>query len=88
MYAMLCTKPDIVFVVSVMSRYQAYPWEKHWLAIKLVLKYLRRTKDLVLSYGCQELNIQEYSYSDFQSDIDNRKSTSSFILMCNGRAVS
>ena len=72
MYAMLCTRPDIANVVSVTSRYQAYPGEKHWSAIKSVLKYLRITKDLVLSFGCQELNIQEYSYSDFQSDIDDR----------------
>ena len=89
MYAMLCTRPDIAYAVSVTSRYQADPRERHWSTVKSILKYLRRTKDLILSYGCsEELNIQGYTDSDFQSDIDDRKSTSGFIFICNGGAVS
>ena len=88
MYAMLCTRPDIAYAVSVTSRYQANPGEKHWSAVKTILKYLRRTKDLILSYGSQELSIHGYSDSDFQSDVDDRKSTSGFIFLCNGGAVS
>ena len=89
MYAMLCTRPDIAYAVSVTSRYQADPGERHWSTVKSILKYLRRTKDLILSYGCsEELNIQGYTDSDFQSDIDDRKSTSGFIFICNGGAVS
>ena len=88
MYAMLCTRPDIAYAVSVTSRYQANPGERHWTAVKSILKYLRRTKDLILSYGCPEMNIEGYSDSDFQSDLDDRKSTSGFIFTCNGGAVS
>ena len=40
MYAMLCTRPDISFVVGVMSRYQSNPGMKHWTTINHVLKYL------------------------------------------------
>ena len=29
MYAMLCTRPDICFVVDMVSRYQSYPGEEH-----------------------------------------------------------
>ncbi|KAM1690668.1 hypothetical protein ACFXTN_029555 [Malus domestica] len=51
MYAMICTRPNIAYAVSVTSRYQSNPGSEHWAAIKTVLKYLRRTKDMFLVYG-------------------------------------
>ncbi|XP_031266392.1 secreted RxLR effector protein 161-like [Pistacia vera] len=85
---MLCTRPDIAYVVSVTSRYQSKLGEKHWSDVKTILKYLKRTKDVILSYGGLELKIDGYSDSDFQSDVDDRKSTFEFIFTCNGDAVS
>ncbi|XP_044475753.1 secreted RxLR effector protein 161-like [Mangifera indica] len=88
MYAMLCTRPDIAFAVSAVSKYQSNPGERHWTTVKAILKYLRRTKELILGYGGSELTLKGYSDSDFQSDVDDRKSTSAFIFVCNGGAVS
>ena len=51
MYAILCTRPDVLFTLSVTSRYQSNYGEEHWAAVKTILKYLRRTKDLFLVYG-------------------------------------
>src|SRR3954465_5009998 len=51
MYAMQCTRPDVALAVSQTNRYQSNPGMDHWIAIKNVLQYLRRTKDLVLVYG-------------------------------------
>jgi hypothetical protein len=51
MYAMLCTRPDVSYALSVTSRYQADPGLEHWNAAKNILKYLRRTKDMFLVYG-------------------------------------
>ena len=51
MYAMLCTRPDVSYALSVTSRYQSNPGEGHWIAVKNILKYLRRTKDAILVYG-------------------------------------
>ena len=78
MYAMLCTRPDIAHAVSVTSRYQSNPGEEHWTAVKNIFKYLRRTKDLFLTYGEGELKIEGFRDSDFQSDVDDRKSISGF----------
>src|SRR5215467_5511005 len=88
MYAMLCTRPDIAHAVSVTSRYQSNPGMEHWVVVKNILKYLRRTKDLFLVFGGGELKLQGFTNSDFQSDLDDRKSTSGFIYTCNGGAVS
>ena len=61
---------------------------EHWIAVKNILKYLRRTKDLFLIYGGGDLQLDGYTDSDFQSDIDDRKSTSGYVFICNGGAVS
>ena len=54
---MLCTRPDVAFALSVTSRFQANPCESHWEAVKCILKYFRRTKDLFLVYGGEELKL-------------------------------
>ena len=88
MYAMLCTRPDIAHAVSVTSRYQSNPGKEYWTSVKCILKYLRRTKDMFLVFGNGELQIQGYTDSNFMSDIDDRKSTSGSLFICNGGAVS
>ena len=37
--------------MSVTSRYQSNPDEEYWIAVKNILKYLRRNKDLFLVFG-------------------------------------
>ncbi|KAL4281328.1 hypothetical protein GQ457_03G021410 [Hibiscus cannabinus] len=54
MYAMICTRPDLSYALSMTSRYQANPGEGHWTTVKNILKYLRRTKDVFLVYGGEE----------------------------------
>jgi putative NADH-flavin reductase len=62
MYAMICTGPDVSYVVSVISRYQSNPGEAHWVAVKNILKYLQRTKDKFLVYGgSKELVVNGYT---------------------------
>ncbi|KAK8560232.1 hypothetical protein V6N12_013032 [Hibiscus sabdariffa] len=59
------------------SRYQANPGEGHWTAVKNILKYLRRTKDVYLVYGGEEeLRIKGYTDASFQTDKDDSRSQS------------
>ncbi|KAL7137834.1 hypothetical protein ABFS83_10G120500 [Erythranthe nasuta] len=87
MYGMLCTRPDIAYAVSVTSRYQSDPGPAHWKAVKDILKYLRRTRDLFLVYGDTELKLEGFTDSSFQSDVDDSKSNSGYIFKVNGGAV-
>ena len=87
MYAMLCTRPDICFAVGVVSRFQSNPGPEHWIAVKHVLKYLRRTRNLMLTYSGTDLTMTGYTDSDFQADKDSRKSTSGSVFILNGGAV-
>lgn len=52
MYIILCTKPNITYIVSVTSTYQTFPGEKHRSTVSSIFKNLRRTKDLIMTYIC------------------------------------
>ncbi|KAJ9566348.1 hypothetical protein OSB04_002314 [Centaurea solstitialis] len=89
-YAMLCTRPDVAYSVSVTSRYQQNPGEPHWVAVKNILKYLRRTKDMFLVFRGSEDEIRVIGYSDasFQTDRDDFRSQSGYVFTLNGGAIS
>ena len=87
MYAMLCTRPDICYAVGVVSRFQSNPGLQHWIAVKNILKYLRRTRNYMLVYSGTDLNMTGYTDSDFQADKDSRKSTSGSVFILNSGSV-
>ena len=45
MYAQVCTRPNIVFAIGMLGRYQSNPGKDHWKAAKKVMRYLQGTKD-------------------------------------------
>lgn len=47
MYTMVCTKPNISQVVSVVSTYMANLGKKHWNAVKWIFRYLVE----IINYG-------------------------------------
>ncbi|KAL8099710.1 hypothetical protein AgCh_032098 [Apium graveolens] len=87
MHDILCTRPDIYFVVGMVSRYQSNPGQEHWCAVKTILKYLRRTKEYILVYKSSDLLPLGYTDSDFQTYKDKRKSTSRCVFTLGGGVV-
>ena len=87
-YAMLCTRPDVSYALSVTSRYQSNLGMGHWVAVKNILKYLRRTKDVFLICGHGDPISSGYTDTSFQSDRDDSKSQSSYMFTMNGGGVS
>ena len=89
MYAQVCTRPDIAFIVGMLGRYQSNPGMDHWRAAKKVMRYLQGTKDYMLMYRhTDNLDVIGYSDSDFAGCVDSRKSTSGYIFMMAGGAIS
>ena len=89
MYAMLCTRPDVNLAVSLVGRYQSNPGKEHWTAVKNILKYLKRTKDMFLVYGGdEELVVKGYVDTSFDTDLDDSKSQTGYVYMLNRGAVS
>jgi hypothetical protein len=89
MYAMLCTRPDVCLAISLAGRYQSNPGVDHWTAVKNILKYLKRTKDMFLVYGGdEELVVKGYVDASFDTDPDDSKSQTGYVFILNGGAVS
>ena len=44
MYAMICTRSDMISSLEIVSRYQSDPDEYYWKVVETTLKYLKNTK--------------------------------------------
>ena len=82
MYSQVCTRLDIAFVVGVLGTYLSDLGQSHWKATKKVLRYLKGTKDLMLTYRCIDtLEVVGFSDSDDTGYVFDKKSTSGYIFM-------
>ncbi|KAL6351159.1 hypothetical protein AAG906_031745 [Vitis piasezkii] len=89
MYAQVCTRPDIAYIVGMLGRYLSNPGMDHWRAAKRVMRYLQRTKEYMLTYRrLDQLELIGYSDSDFAGCQDSRRSTSGYIYLLAGGAIS
>ncbi|GJS00686.1 retrotransposon protein, putative, ty1-copia subclass [Tanacetum coccineum] len=71
-------------------RFHQNPGEIYWTTVKTILKYLRNTKDMVLVYGAKpedELKVSCYADACFQTDKDDTKSQTGYVIVLNGGAV-
>ena len=50
MWAYVCTRPDLGFLVSTLSRFSSNPTWEQFSALKRVYQYLQDTKDSKLVY--------------------------------------
>ena len=88
-YAQVCTRPDIAYIVGMLGSYLSNPQVDHWKADKWVMQYLQRTKDFMLTYRMSDrLKIVGYSDSDFVGRLDSKRSTSGYIFTLAGGAIS
>ena len=94
MYAMVFTRPNIAQAVGVLSRYMANPGRVDWDVVKRVFRYLRGTSEYCLCFqgnsfvSHRSICIHGYVDSDWAGDIDSRRSTSGYVFMMFGGAIS
>ena len=88
MYAMLDTRPDIAYAVSIMSRYGSNPNKAHWKAVKRIFRYLRQTVDYQLVFRGDLKSLSGYTDADWAGDQDTRRSTSGYVFDVGSAAIS
>ncbi|XP_057965280.1 secreted RxLR effector protein 161-like [Malania oleifera] len=89
MYAQVCIRPDIAFAVGMLGRYQSNPGMDHWKPAKKVMRYLQGTKDYMLTYKhVDDLEVVVYTDLDFAGCQVSKKSTSGYVFMLAGGAIS
>lgn len=83
------TRPDLMYGVSLISRFMACPKESYWRVGKKILRYLRGTTDVGIFYKKNSnRGLKVYTDSDYAGDLNDRKSTSGFVFLLGSAAVS
>lgn len=81
------TRPDISFAVNKLARNMENPSEADWIAAKRILRYLKGTKELRITFGrSKTIHLKLYTDADFGGS-DDRKSTSGFIAQVNNAPI-
>ncbi|GJW82981.1 ribonuclease H-like domain, reverse transcriptase, RNA-dependent DNA polymerase [Tanacetum coccineum] len=77
---LLHTRPDLSFLVGLLSRFMQEPQEQHMKAIKQVLRYIKGTKDYGITYGHDGNKIQGYSDSSYGVNTQEGKGTTRIVF--------
>lgn len=88
MHLSVTVRPDISYAVGALSRYLASPTLVHWQAAKGVLRYLSGTADYGIIYAPSSSGLVGFCDADYAGDIDTRRSTSGYVFVLNGGAIS
>ena len=91
MYAAVATRPDIAFAVNRLASFTANPTMCHWTAAKRVLRYLKGTKDIGITYSKPESESSQnyfigYSDASFANNYDCT-SVSGYAFLLAGGAI-
>jgi transposase InsO family protein len=77
------TRPDISLAVQKVAQFAANPGHNHWLAVKRIFRYLKGTRNTVLTIG-GKLDVPKfhaYCDSDFANSPDHGRSVSGYAIM-------
>ncbi|CAM8934341.1 unnamed protein product [Rhodiola kirilowii] len=75
------TRPDIMYDVSLISRYLESPTRLHLLSAKRIFRYLKGTSEFGIFYKKnQKDGLNGFNDSDYAGDSDDRRSTSGYVF--------
>jgi hypothetical protein len=90
MYLVTYTGLDLAYPISYLSQFLAAPSESHLTAAKCLLRYIKDTKDLKLSFphsDASEITLDGYSDSDYRNCQDTRQSISGNLFQLNNSTI-
>ena len=81
-YITTCTRPDIAYVVTQLSRFLEKPGLQHWSAAIRVVRYLKTTHQTGVVYqGTGSVGLKAYPDDDWGSNSNDRRSFSGVRVM-------
>ncbi|CAI7772123.1 unnamed protein product [Closterium sp. NIES-54] len=89
-FAATTTRPDIAFASSKLGSSLTVRSDQHWREVDRCLAYLANTSDTALDFGCgaESLKLVGYVDADDAGDKQHRTSTSGYVFVFGGAAVS
>ncbi len=85
LYAAMATRPDLSYADGVLARHVSAPGERHWVAVKRVLRYVKGSLNAKLTYS-REMGekVVGFTDADWAGDHDSRKSTAGYVFLLGG----
>uniref|UniRef100_A0A2N9FMC6 Integrase catalytic domain-containing protein n=1 Tax=Fagus sylvatica TaxID=28930 RepID=A0A2N9FMC6_FAGSY len=74
------TRPDLAYTVNSLCQFMHAPTDIHLSAAKRVLRYIRGSLHLGLTFSPGSLQLHAYSDADWAGDPDTRRSTTGYIV--------
>jgi hypothetical protein len=74
MYVMVCSRPDLSYAMSLVSRYMANLGKEHWTVVQWIFRYLCGTSKACLKIGRTGKGLVGYMDSYYAADLDKRRS--------------
>ena len=87
MFAMVATRADIAFDVSVMTQFISKPSPMDWTRVKRIMRYLKSTLDVNLCFGSMDLTLKGYCDADWGGDINSRSTTKAKYMTASQSAI-
>lgn len=88
-YLSVETRPHISYAVAKLAKFSEKPSGTHWKAVKRIPRHINETRNLGLAYGTlTATGLHGFVDSDWEGNINDRKSTSGDIFVMCGGAVS
>ena len=82
-----CTRPDITFAVNKLSRNQKDYTEEHWTALQRVLRYIRNTIELGITFEPNDSGMDCYVDASLGSNEKKGRSTTGWLIKLYGCTV-
>ena len=96
LYIAMWTRPDIAFAVSQVARFQMAPTTHHWDCAKHIVRYIKGTRDLGLTYSATNASgvkhdkpvLRGYVDASWGEDLEGRQSQSGYVFTMGNAAIS
>ncbi|XP_048605130.1 secreted RxLR effector protein 161-like [Brassica napus] len=75
MYAIVGTRPNLAYAAGLVCRFfMIQSLKNHWLAVNLIMRYVRETQDVKLVYLSEgEFVVEGYCDADYAGDLDGKR---------------
>nr|PNR58443.1 hypothetical protein PHYPA_005438 [Physcomitrium patens] len=80
MYAMVGTRMELAYAVSVMSQHISKAGPIYSVTIKRIMKYLKDTLNFKLCLGCDNITLHGYYNADWVGDANDKRSTMGYMF--------
>jgi hypothetical protein len=81
-------RPDIAFSVHQVCQFMQNPMVSHFTAVKRILRYLKGTLHVGISYTKGDLQLKAFSDTDWAGDPNDRRSTTGLVIFLGNNPIS